>query len=225
MAEKSTITSGKMSVDLQDMLTNMLMIDIGGKAVDGITYVILTKLPIDEQKVKEYKAIRKEATRCGYTDDEIFRVYELSNGYLFDIDLNIVKIITAQLSKLVAQSNGNQSPVGDLIGDAPDRRRKADLISLGKYLKEEFSKGNVDINVALFSRNSVPRIIINGTLPNGKPGTIKYNAYAIRHWDIYTLNQSILIPMGFRVDSITPCGIIHSKSGILFNLKLKAMQS
>lgn len=208
------------SKELIDMLTEFLATEIQSKALNGITYTMLFKDDKDKEALETYKNIRKEATKCGYGPNEVFRVYEVSNGYIFDMDLRVAKQLTVELSKAVAKMNQGQTPVGDLIGDAPEKRRREDLELLAKYIKSEAKKGNRKLEVALFSKNSVQRIVINGEDKEGKPTLIKYNAYAIRHWDIEDLNTMYLVPVGLRVSRIEPCEILPPKTGVRFILHI-----
>lgn len=212
------------SKDLLDGLTEFMICEVGSKVLDGITYTLLTKSDKDTELYNRYSNIKVEAVRCGYENDEVFRMYEVCNGYILDMDLQVAKMITTELSKSVAKSNGGQTPSGELIKDMPEQRRKRDIVNLARYLKSEYDKGNTDVEVALFSRNSSNKIIINGVTPTGEKISVRYNAYAIRHWDIEVLNEKFLIPAGFRVKSIQPCEVLPSKTGVSFLFKMESMK-
>lgn len=212
------------SKELLDMMTEFMICEIGARVLDGITYTMLLKNNKKDMEIYErYMTIKREALKCEYTNDEILRVYEVSNGYIFDMDLRTAKQITAELAKSVAKANGGQTPAGELIKDMPDQRRKRDIVALAKYLKSEYDKGNRQFEVALFSKNTTNRIVINGKGPNGESISLRYNAYAIRHWDIETVNEKFLIPSGFRVKRIQPCEIFPSKTGVSFIFTLESM--
>ena len=212
---------GQVSKEMMNMLTEFLICEIGSKALDGITYTLITKDDKDKEKYNHYKAIRDEVTRCGYGTDEIFRVYEVSNGYIFDMDLSIAKKITAKLAIAVQKTNGVNVGNGDLIGDSPEKRRKADMIGLAKYVKHEWDEGNQMTTLALFSKNSVPYIVISAKTPKGEFISERFNAYAVRHWDIETVNARLLIPEGIRISKIEPCEILPSKTGVKFNIYIE----
>lgn len=218
------IDMANFSKELLDMMTEFMICEVGSRVLDGITYTMLFKdNKKDMEAYKRYMTIKKEILKCGYGNDEILRVYTVSNGYIFDMDLRIAKQITAEIAKSVAKANGGKTPATDLIKDMPDQRRKRDIVSLAKYLKSEYDKGNRELEVALFSRNTVNRIVINGTGPNGEKVSMRYNAYAIRHWDIEIINEKFLIPSGFRVKRIQPCEIFPSKTGVSFIFTLESM--
>ena len=171
-----------------------------------------------------YMTIKQEATKCGFSNDEVFRVYQVANGYIFDMDLNTAKQITAEIAKSVARQNNDSTPTGDIIKDMPEQRRKKDMVMLARKLKEEYDKGNDQVEVALFSRNSTNRIIVTGKDQNGNSIAIRYDAYAIRHWDIEIINEKFLIPAGFRVKRIQPCEILPKKTGVSFLFMLESME-
>ena len=203
------------------MLTEFLVCEIGSKALDGITYAMVTKEKKDKDVFQRYMDIRDEVSKCGFGQDEIFRAYELSNGYIFDMDLNIAKKITIKLAQAVQKTNGVAVGDGDLIGDSPEKRRKSDMLGLARFIQQEYNKGKDLVEVALFSHNSVPHIIISGKAPNGNLVTERFNAYAIRHWDIETVNSKLLIPAGIRIARIEPFEILPSKTGVKFGMYIE----
>ena len=214
----------KFSQDLLDMLTEFFINEIGKKIFDGCTYAILTKEEADKSLFENYMAVRKEASKCGYSSSEVFRAYEFANGYVFDMDLNTAKKIAAQIAKAVAKENGIKDPVEDLIGEGPKNRKRNDMLALARYVKKEYGEGHRNIDIALYSRNSVPRIVINGIGQKDDLIAIKYNAYAIRQWDIEMVNRELLIPAGLRISKVEPCDVLPSKTGVRFRLYIEALR-
>ena len=212
---------GKVSKDMMNMLTEFLVCEIGSKAIDGITYTMITKDPKNKEVIERYREIRDEVTKCGFQPDEVYRVYELSNGYLFDMDLHTAKEITIKLAQAVSKTNGVSVSDCDLIGDSPEKRRKSDMIRLAKYIQQEYNAGKNIIEVALFSKNSVPHIVITGKNERGEVISEKYQAFAIRHWDVETINAKLLIPAGIRVSKIEPYEVLPSKTGVKFAMYLE----
>lgn len=213
---------GKASQELVNMLTEFLICEIGSKAMDGITYALVLS---NSKDLKKFMDIRKEANKFGYASDEAFRVYQVANGYIFDMDISVAKKITYELSKAVNKTNGGQSPIGDLIGDAPERRRNADMLGLAKYAQREFEAGNRIIEIALFNRNATSRIMVTGVGPQNEMLTIKYRGYAIRHWDIEAINANLLIPEGIRISKLEPCEILPSRTGVRFRVYLESISN
>lgn len=216
---------GKASTELINMMTEFLIHEIGTKALDGITYTFVLKEEREKESYRKYMDIRKEANNCGYTMDEAFRVYEVNNGFIFDMDLSVAKKISYELAKAVNKTNGGVTPVKDLIGNGPDKRRKSDMVGLAKYVKSKFDNNENIIEVALFSRNSTPRITITCVGQNNEMLAIRYNAYAIRHWDIELINKNLLIPAGIRIARLEPCEVLPSKTGVKFKLYLEPISN
>lgn len=211
----------QVSQKLLGYLTDFLTMDLDSKALDGITYALMLKdCKSDMENCKRYKEIKKETAKCGFSNDEVFRIYEVSNGYIFDMDIGITRSITARVVASFAKKPTTLRDA-DVIKEKPDARRKQDLIRLAKSIKQSYESGNHIMEVALFSKNSVPRIVVNGTGPNGEALSLRFNAYAIRHWDIEALNTELLIPIGLRVSKIEPCEILASKTGVRFILHIE----
>ena len=55
---------------------------------------------------------------------------------------------------------------------------------------------------------------------SGKPVLVKYDAFAIRHWDLGDINTKMLIPAGIRIVKIEPSEILPPKTGVRFVLHL-----
>lgn len=211
-------TKGVMTKSLTGKLTKFLVEEIEGRVSDGITYMMVMKDPREKAMHKELMAIKDEALSCGFKADEIFRVYEVTNGYVFDMDINLAKAIAVELTKIEAKRNNGATPVGDLIGSLPEKRRREDIVGLGKYIKAQYREGKKSVEVALFSRNTVPKIKINVDDSKGNPVIMTYNAFAIRHWDLEEVNTSELIPQGISIKSIEACEILPSRTGVRFVL-------
>ena len=153
-----------MSKKLEEMLTEFMLVEIGSKAMDGITYTLLTKTPKDKDDVKRYNEIQKEVANCGFTNNTTFRTYELCNGYIFDMDLDMARKITTRIARGLAKSDPSIRDYVNLLGDLPQKRRTKDLINLSKYVIQQYEEGREQIEVALFSRNATGKINIVGNI-------------------------------------------------------------
>lgn len=213
----------KISKELMDGLTTFLIKAIGSKVLDGITYAMEIS-PEDDAMIKEYLALRDRVVSEGFKNNEVFRVYSATNGYIFDMDLAIARYLNDKVFKVVSKSTGMPCNGDAVIGTGPEGRRHQDMENLAKYCISQFESGKTNFEVALFSRNSVPRITISGKDTakgnQGKNVVVTYNAYAIRHWDIEEINNRLLIPKGLRITRIKPCEILPSKTGVRFELSV-----
>lgn len=215
---------GQASKMLLNMLTEFVVCEIKSSAIDGITYTLV--ISNETSKIERYMQIRKEADKCGFARDQVFRVYEVCNGYVFDMDLGIVKNILNNLIKAVEQTDGVSFNNADIFGDGPEARRKSDMMALARYAKSVYDSGTSKFEVALFNRNKTPRIIIStvvGTVSQKEYIAVKYRAYALRHWDIETVNRELLIPAGIRIYRIEPKEILPTKTGMVFLMNIDSL--
>lgn len=222
--------AGKVSKELLAMVSDFLVSEVSKNIIYGITYNFVFKADYirktfgkakgeslaqqSEADKERYDAIRREATACGFNPTEVIRVYEVNNGYIYDLDLSLAKIVTMDIAKKVASRTGEEIPNGDFIGTRPEQSREQSMASLSKKIKKMHEKGVNEIEVALFSRNVTPRIVINGFNEAKEPVAMIYDAYYLKHTDIEVLNANYLVPNGITVYRVTPCEILKSKTGI-----------
>lgn len=204
----------KIKSETLDKLTDFLVTNIESKVLDGITYALALK---SDDFVEKGKDIKKAVLADGFEKNEVFRVFPVSNGYIFDMDMAVAKYITQRIASSMKDKIPQEA---DIIGDLPERRRQDDMQALAKYCKSQMEKGNSKIEVALFSRNRVPKIVITGKDAKGKDVVASYNAYAIRHWDLEEINNRYLKPSGITITGINACEILQSRTGVRFEIQL-----
>lgn len=210
------------SNELLNMLTGFLITNIKNKALHGITYVMLLNNNINDKiSIERYKKIRKRATDEGFSSSEVFRVYELPNGYLFDMDMSVVKYATTLIAKSVNTEGVNNLDVNNLIGNRPETRRQKDMQRLANKCIKEASNKSYSFEIALFSRNTAPKVSISALDRKNRPIILQYDAFAVRHWDLEDVNGNYLLRRGLRISKIEPCEILPSKTGIRFIIHLE----
>ena len=208
--------------NLREALTEFMLVEIGGNALDGITYTLLSNNNENDVKsIQRYNKIKEKAMSLGFSDTQLFRVYKMSNGYIFDMDLDEVKTMTTKIAKHLAKTDPTIRDTMNLIGNHPEERRKRDMVALAKYVYNRFNEGHRDIEVALFSRNSTNKITITGKANDGSYCQIQYNACALRHWDIEIINEKLLRPKGILIRSLQFYEILPSKTGVSVRLGLE----
>lgn len=221
---------GKMTKEALDRLTDFVVNNIGSKGLDGITYVMALKE--DKDLIAKCMKVREELKKAGFQKDEVFRVYELENGYIFDTDISIVKLVTKQLIKCAAR-DGELNDVENykldeeaIFRDGPEKRRMADMKALANYCVKQSKEGKYKLEIALFSRNSVQKIVLTGSAKSSNSDyskrdvLVQYSAFAIRHWDIAEINEKLLAKNGIKIERITPCEVLPSKTGVRFILDM-----
>ena len=211
-----------LTTEVKTKLANLLVEDVGPKEVlDGITYILLSNTT-NRDKIEELVKLQSEIAACGVDPNTILCKYEVANGVIFDLNLNVAKQTSAFVTQSMIKSGaikGAKLDNPDLIGDGPDKRRYEDIIKLGKYLVKCYKERKTTVDLALFSRNKVGTTTYNAKRGN-EDVSVKYNAYAIRHWDIATLNDQVLTKAGFKVINVEAGEIIPSKNGVRFRLTL-----
>ena len=167
--------------------------------------------------------IRKEANLCKIPNDKVFRVYKVQNGVIFDADMSMVTDIAKKLTQKIEDSDGNKIDYDKVIGNKPEMRRETEMARLTEYIQQEYTNGNTILEVALFSRNSVPEIVINGQIQPNKYAIQTYKAYAIRYWDLENLNRNYLIPIGFKIKQVAAGQILPACNGVIFQLEIEEL--
>lgn len=211
--------------EILNQLTEFVVCELGASVLDGVTYALFLKdNKKDMKRFEIYKVIKNTILNNGFRNDEIFRIYEVSNGYVIDLDLVVAKQITAEMCKAMnVKDNYNleQQLAEQILSDKLEQRRKRELISLAKYIKSEYDNGKREIQVALFSKNSTDRIIVTGVDNNNEKVMVVHKAYSVRNWDLETLNYQILMKAGIRIRSVTPYEILPRRNGISFQLNVE----
>ncbi len=207
----------KLSDATLNLVSKFLTTEVEDRAAQGITWQLLLKGKHDD-KIAEYKALRDRITEEGFGPNDIFRMYELSNGYIFDMDLGLATKMTVKLADAFAGKMGipSGSQFGaDMCRDA-EKRRQEDLEKLAKRVLNHAKLKEAKFEMALFSKNSIPKITVSGKNAKGDPVVLNYDAYAVRHWDVEEINTRYLVPKGFRIIKIEPCEVIPTLTGVRF---------
>lgn len=206
---------GKVSKELDLLLTQLITEELGSKTMEGITYILALK-DKDTELIKRCMAAREEAQKCGFNPDDIIKCYKVANGAIFDIKLPIVADISGKWGSVLNTGVEIKSKIMEM---ATERRNK-DIAALAKKCEKSVKDDKAGVEVALYSRNVVPKIVIGAKDKNGNDITCEYDAYAIRHWDITAVNEKYLLQKGYKVAKIMPCEILPSKTGVRFMLQV-----
>lgn len=212
----------KLDKDIMDIITSFFISEIGSKAMDGVTYALIINNDKNKGICKSYLDIKRKLQQSGHGINDVFRVFEVANGYVFDLDMSIAKRILHELSKALRNTDPTIKNI-DYIGNYPENRRKSDLNGLAKYIKYKYDNKVNTVEVALYNRNPSTKIWISGIGQRNEMIAVEYNAYAVRHYDIKTLNEMFLIPAGIRVSRVEPCEILPSSNGVSFRLYIESI--
>lgn len=208
--------------DLREELLDMFYDEVGTFLIRGVTYGLVLKDARTEAKVKKYLELKYKLEECGVLN--IFRVYELCNGHIFDFGLRYAQELTLDLLR-DSYEKGEQVPKNDvlMLNNVPVQKRKSELNNLGKLCVKKLTEKPKDqqyaeFNVGLYNRNTVPVIRFQAEGTDGSKLLLKYDAFALKHTDLDVLNREILVPRGYRVCKVQPCEIFPTCTGAKFRL-------
>lgn len=212
--------SMKLSAETVAGLSNCMVEAIGERVYDGITYALLTgNSEEDKKKINEYNNIIKSLNENGIDPKRVLQALKVPNGIIFDMNIGVAKEIANNIARTYAAKNGKETSNIDLIKDGPIKRRQEDMTEIVKYLEKQARNGNTDIELALFSRNSIRRIVYTAKDKQGKDVQVKMNAYAIRHWDLPMVSTK-LMEYGYKIAKAQAGEILPSKTGVRFEIQL-----
>lgn len=213
----------QLSIEALNGLTEFLLAEVGEKVLYGVSYTLYQKKDSNKTKIDKYLKLREMLNGEGISDKEVFRVNEVSNGYIFDLDLNEAIEITELISKDVADDNGGETPVGDFnIKALSIERHREDLDRLKNKIIKAARSGSGCVEVALFSRNKTSSIVITGADASNEKVelAVKYDAFALRHNDMSELNRDYLAQAGLMVTTARVYEILPSETGVRFKLNV-----
>lgn len=206
---------------IMNLLTEFIVTQIDQKVLQGISYIIVSKSQANKDKIARFDALRTELTELGVPVTEQLKVYDVNTAKIYDVDLNTTITITEQLAKAVGEGSDSLSTYS--ISNTANKRREADIDRLITYCVKQARNGKSQSDIALFSKNTVDHINISGTLPNGKPAVLSYDAFALRHTDIIEVNKK-LANSGLQISNILIHEALPSMTGVRTTITLVAIQ-
>lgn len=207
----------KLSEKTVELVNRYVINELDMKVIDGISYVLTLNDGKHNEKIAECNELLEALRKDGVPDGAIFRKYNVSNGFVYDLDLKLAVEAIIKMASAVAERNNGQTPTGDMnIRQTSYERYKQDMESFAKEVIKRASNREMSFEVAMFSRNKVPRIVISGNAPDGRPVACQFPAFAIRHSDIEDVNRRFLAPKGLRVVKVEVCEILPSCTGVRF---------
>lgn len=212
----------RMSDELKTSLRTFFNVEVGSGIVRGSSYALVFNE--DEAKVHAYLDIQQKIKDEGLNASDVLRVFQLCNGYIFDMNLRLAQKFTVDLLRDDTTVDEKLTDNDILtIRDTPRIRMEKDMKRLTKRCIEVLEKGKTDLDVALFSRIDSPQIRFNAKLDTGKAVQFTYDAYALRHTDLEATNKTYMIPKGIRVAKIQPCELLPTRSGVKFKLWIERL--
>lgn len=211
-----------LSDDAVGKLAEVICTDIHTNIVKGVTYILLEEKPNTKVRLDMYMGLRREIDSEGFKPDEVFRVYKVSNGYVFDMEQEIaVSITKAIMQKSGSLDDKNMRAVLNSVVERSKIRREKELKRLAALCYKAYKVGKTSLEVLLFGKNEVGKVII--TVKDGKDDyVITYPSFMLRPSDMQSVNEEYLIKSGIRIKSIETGEIVGSNRGLRVVVNLGA---
>lgn len=212
----------KVTDEAATKVLSLMANEIGDKVFDGINWALILKT--NGAAINEYEAVRQQLKDMGYTHGEVLRAYVAPNGLIYDIDAQVVKMLVRKLM----EGNEQFDVCNELIDTAYETRRNQELSKLHLYLLKSFKAGKTKVSLALYNMNKGNRITYTTTVETGqyanKKVEITLPAFALRHWDLESLNRDYLIPSRIKIQKVQLMEILPSKTGVGFNFEIIGLE-
>lgn len=206
--------------EVMNLLTEFLVVNIDEKVLQGISYLIIPKNDANKAKIEKFDGIRKRLTELNVPENEQFRVYDMHNAMIYEIELRTAIEITEKLSRAVGAAQTTDFG----IAKTSYARQQDDINRLVKYCVKMAQKGTSEFQVALFSKNKVPTINVTcKDKVSGKSLIVTYEAFALRHTDIVEVNKR-LIDCGLKIVRVVAHDALPSMTGVVVTLGLVAVR-
>lgn len=206
--------------EIMNLLTEFLVVNIDEKVLQGISYTIVQRNEANAEKIKKYDAMRARLTELGVPENEQFRRYDVNTAVVYEIELKTAIAITEKLS--VAVGATQTTDFG--ISRASFERQQEDIKKLAQLCVKKAQNGISEFDVCLFSKNKVDRINITGKDSNtGKMIAVMFDAFALRHTDIITVN-SVLASCGLKIVRVLIHEAVPSMTGVRTTLGLVSIR-
>lgn len=211
-----------LSDDAVGKLAEVICTDIHTNIVKGVTYILLEEKPNTKVRLDMYMGLRREIDSEGFKPDEVFRVYKVSNGYVFDMEPEIaVSITKAIMQKSGSLDDKNMRAVLNSVTERSKVRREKELKRLAALCYKAYKAGKESFEVLLFGKNEVGKVII--TVKDGKDDyVITYPSFMLRPSDMQSVNEEYLIKSGIRIKSIETGEIVGTNRGLRVVVNLGA---
>ena len=195
--------------EIMNLLTEFLVRNIDEKVLQGISYLIVPKTKPNEAKIAEFDKIRTRLTELEVPENEQFRVYDVTTAKIYEIELRTAIEITERLSKAVGAAQTTDFGITKLSME----RQRDDINRLVKLCVSKAQRGISQFDIALFSKNKIDKINIKCKDTTGSDMLVTYDAFALRHTDIVTVNEQ-LAGCGLKIVRVIMHAALPSMTGV-----------
>ena len=205
--------------EVLNLLTEFLVVNIDAKVLQGISYIILAKNDANADRIKRFDAMRVRLTELGVPENEQFRRYDVNTGIIYEIELKTAITITERLSTAVGAAQTTDFGINRMSME----RQQEDIKRLIQLCVKQARNAVAEFDVCLFSKNKVDKINITGKTIDGRTIAVSYDAFALRHTDMLTVNQQ-LADCGLKIVRVVIHEAVPSMTGVRVTLGLAGIQ-
>lgn len=213
----------KVTDEAASKVLGLMANEIGDKVFDGINWALIFKT--NAAAINEYEAVRQQLKDMGFTHGEVLRAYVAPNGLIYDIDSQVIKMLVRK----IMEGNEQESECNDMIEKAYEMRRNQELSKLHIYLMKAYKANKTKVSLALYNVNKGNKITYTTTVETGqyanKKVEITLPAFALRHWDLESLNRDYLIPSKIKIQKVQLMEILPSRTGVGFNFEIEGLEA
>lgn len=205
--------------EIMNLLTEFLVVNIDEKVLQGISYIIVQKNDANAAKIKKYDNVRARLTERGVPENEQFRRYDVNTAIVYEIELKTAILLTEKLSTAVGAIQATDFGIGKISME----RQAEDIKRLVQFCVKQARQGIAEFDVCLFSKNKVDKINITGKNNKEQKVALTYEAFALRHTDILTVNQQ-LASCGLKIVKVLVHEAVPSMTGVRVTLSLVSIR-
>lgn len=207
-----------------DGASDIVITELGNRVLYGMNWLLLLKNNSkDMDKYERYLVIRNEADKEGFKPEECFRVYETVNGFVMDIEQDLVNIINTKLVEILKDTSPELAHLPSDIYKKMKERQSNEKKRLSSLIIKKAKNNELEFEVALFSKNIAGKINVECLGQNNQHYLVRYDAFSITAWDIESINRDILIDKGYLIDTVQVCDILPNKRGVRTKLYIKKL--
>lgn len=183
---------------------------IGSNSLYGVNYAIFNKEEVSA--IKACKDLQDEIRSYGYTDNQVLRKCEVSNGVVFDIDPSIEQAVLQEISDEMLPETGEDNPIYN-----EQEYTEARAYSQQRLVEEcvkSVNSGQDNIEVVLYNLSQTNNILLPCVTEYGYTVVMWYPAFTLSLWDILKVQKTGLLSEGIQISKLEVCEVLPYKKGV-----------
>ena len=208
-------------VEIYNKLKGFFMQYIGSKGLYGVNYAIFFKE--ETSAIKACTELKEEIQSYGYSDNQIFRVCAVSNGFVFDLDTSLRQKILEDISKEVSKELGEDYNFS--VTEQKNKNKDEEKTNLVKVCKDTLDRGINTVELVIYSLSQASQVILPCVTETGESVVMYYPAYTVSLWDLVDLQKTKFLEQDIQISKVEICEILPYKKGVRVILHLTEWKS